>query len=139
MLAFPGLTETVHATLDVGKPGSVAVAYYGTDDVDGPIEDREYSQEVEWNGYMTMTTDALSNDPIFFSGNVNDLSDPFARGPCGPRRCYDAIDFIDVVIGRDGIPYAAFADSCSGPCTGPGAKAETSGVMGVLVGGPRLR
>lgn len=139
MLGFPGLTETVHATVDVGKPGSVAVAYYGTDDVKGPIEDREYTQEVEWNGYMTMTTDALSKDPIFFSGNVNDLSDPFARGPCGPRRCYDAIDFIDVVIGRNGIPYGAFADSCSGPCAGPGAKPGTSGAMGVLVGGPRLR
>ncbi|HEV3473104.1 MAG TPA: hypothetical protein VG408_07880 [Actinomycetota bacterium] len=139
MIASPGLTETVHATIDAGDPGSVAVAYYGTDDVKGPIEEREYSQEVEWSAYITMTTDAFSNDPVFYTGQVNASDDPMARGPCGPRRCYDALDFIDVVIAPNGIPYAALADSCFGPCVGPGAPVQTSGVVGALVGGPRLR
>jgi hypothetical protein len=139
MLAFPGLTETVHATVDAGKPGSFAVAYYGTDDVKGKVEDREYTQEVEWNGYMTISNNVLDKNPVFYSGSVNDIKDPFARGACGPRRCYDAVDFIDVVISRDGFAYGAFADSCLIGCAGPDVDpTQTSGVVGALFGGPRL-
>ena len=139
MFAYPGLTETVHATVDAGKPGSFAVAYYGTDDVKGKIEKRKYTQEVEWNGFITISDNVLDENPVFFSGSVNDMKDPFARGECGPRRCYDAVDFIDVVISRAGFAYGAFADSCTGPCVGPKADAtQTSGVVGALFGGPKL-
>jgi hypothetical protein len=53
-------------------------------------------------------------------------------------------DFIDVNIGPDGIPYAIYVDGCvlkeckdkgSGPYDGH----VHEGVMGMLVGGPRLR
>jgi hypothetical protein len=137
MFGAPGLTETVHATVDAGKPGSVAMAYYGTDDVSGKIQDRKYPQTVAWDGFMTISDNVLDARPLFYSGPVNDPKDPLTRGDCGPRRCQDAVDFIDVVIGPDGIPYAAFADSCTLGCIG--AKTAYAGVVGSLVFGPDLR
>jgi hypothetical protein len=138
MFAAPGLTETVHATVDAGKPGSVAMAYYGTDDVDGKIDKRKYPiDKVAWDGFMTITTGALEADPLFYSGRVNDPKDPLTRGDCGPRRCQDAVDFIDVVISPEGIPYAALADSCTIPCAE--AKTQYAGIVGSLVFGPKLR
>ncbi|MEA2517101.1 MAG: hypothetical protein QOG16_939, partial [Actinomycetota bacterium] len=102
MIAAPGLTETVHATLDVGKPGSVAIAYYGTNDVEGKIADRKYPvDKVAWDGFMTISDNVFAKDPVFYSGRVNDPKDPLTRGDCGPRRCQDAVDFIDVVISPD--------------------------------------
>lgn len=130
MLGAPGLTETALATLDVGAPGKVAVAYYGTDDVDGPIEERKYDEKVEWNGYMTISANLFDPEPVFYSGSVNDPSQPFARAACGPRRCYDAYDFIDVIVGKEGTPWAAFADS--------DIPFMESGKVGHLVGGPPL-
>ena len=138
MIAAPGLTETVHATVDVGKPGSVAIAYYGTDDVKGKIDKRTYPvDKVAWDGFITMSDNVFDKNPTFYSGTVNDPKDPLTRGDCGPRRCQDAIDFIDVVISPDGIPFAAFADSCTVPCEG--AKTQFAGVVGSLVRGPKLQ
>ena len=137
MFGAPGLTETVHGTLDAGKPGSVAMAYYGTDDVSGKIDKRKYTDAVAWHGYMTVSENVFAKYPVFYSGPVNDPKDPMVRGACGPRRCQDAVDFIDAVIGPDGIPYGAFADSCVMPCLG--GKANMAGVVGSFVYGPKLR
>ena len=138
MFAAPGLTEAVHVTVDAGKPGSVAMAYYGTDDVEGKIGKRKYPiDKVTWDGFITMSTNVFDSNPLFYSGSVNDPKDPLTRGACGPRRCQDAIDFIDVVIGPDGIPYAALADSCTLPCAG--SKTQYAGIVGSLVFGPKLR
>ncbi|MDQ3940202.1 MAG: glycoside hydrolase [Actinomycetota bacterium] len=136
MLGFPGLTETVLATLDVGAPGKIAVAYYGTDEVSGKIEDRTY-EGVKWNGYITMSSNIFAEDPVFYSGNVNDPKYPFAMGDCGPRRCQEALDFIDVVVGFDGTPWAAFADSCVMVCEG--LSVGNTGAAARMVGGPSLR
>ena len=140
MVAHPGLTETVHATVDVGAKGKVAIAYYGTDDVEGPIDRRDY-REAKWNGYMTMTTKALGRRPLLYSASINSPADPLMKGACGPRRCYDALDFIDVVVGSDGTPWSAFVANCfkalcPAPTPPPG---ETTGLVGRLLGGPKLR
>ena len=136
MLGAPGVNEGVLATVDVGAPGKIAVAYYGSDDVSGPIDKRKYGQDVLWNGYITMSADIFAKNPVFYSANVNDPKYPMAKGACGPRRCYEALDFIDVVIGRDGTPWAALADSCVMVCEG--LTTGNSGVVGRLVGGPSL-
>ena len=140
MVARPGLTETVHATVDVGAPGKVAIAYYGTDDVKGPIARRDY-REAKWNGYMTMTTKALSQRPLLYSASINGPANPLMKGACGPRRCYDALDFIDVVVGSDGTPWSAFVANCfTALCPAPTPPAgETTGLVGRLLGGPKLR
>ena len=84
-----------------------------------------------------MSNNVLDRNPIFYSGTVNDPKDPLTRGDCGPRRCQDAIDFIDIVISPQGVPYAAFADSCTLPCEG--AETQFAGIVGSLVLGPKLR
>ena len=136
-VGMPGITEAALATIDAGAPGKIAVAYYGTDDVKGKIRKRKYTAKVKWHGYMTMTADLFSKNPTFYSGNVNNMKDPMALGACGPRRCYEAYDFIDVVVGFDGTPWAAFADSCTLACQSP--IDQKSGAVGRLLGGPSLR
>lgn len=137
MIGAPGVTEANMTSIDVGDPGKIAIAYMGTENAKGPIDERDY-QEVTWNGYVTMATDALDRNPVFYSGPVNDTDDPFVKGRCGPGRCQAVWDFIDIEIGLDGQPYAAFVDGCPGgelfcePYIG-------EGILGRLVGGPPLR
>ena len=139
MVGYPGLTETALATIDVGAPGGVAIVYYGTDDVKGPVDKREYSAKVKWDGFITMTDDALAKSPVLYSGTINDPKDPLATGACGPRRCYDALDFIDVVVGFDGTPWASLTDNCVAVCAGAGGLINPTGIVGRMVGGPKLR
>ncbi|HEX2058058.1 MAG TPA: sialidase family protein [Actinomycetota bacterium] len=138
-IGFPGLTEVALATVDAGGPGKVAIAYYGTDDVSGKIEDRKYD-DAKWNFYMTMSANVFDRKPVFYSGPMNDPRDPVAVRECGPRRCYDALDFIDVVVGPDGTPWTSFVDNCIAPCAPEGLPvAPTNGVVGRFVGGPSLK
>ena len=87
-----------------------------------------------------MTATALSRRPVFYSGTVNRKSDPLVRGNCGPGRCGPVYDFIDVVIGPDGVPYSSMVDGCTLSCTtGGSTNSGADGILGRLTGGPRLR
>jgi hypothetical protein len=139
MVGYPGLGEVALATIDAGAPGKVAIAYYGTDDVQGKIEERNYDKAT-WDFFMTMSADVFAANPVFYSGPMNDPRDPVAVRECGPRRCYDALDFIDVVVGPDGTPWTSFVDNCIAPCAPQSLEASpTNGVVGRFVGGPLLR
>jgi hypothetical protein len=50
-------------------------------------------------------------------------------------------DFLDVVIGPDGDPYATFVDACVAMCANPTATANygADGVVARIVGGPSLK
>jgi hypothetical protein len=139
MVGYPGLGEVALATIDAGGPGKVAIAYYGTDDVSGKIAKRDY-EKAEWNYYMTMSADVFDKNPVFYSGPINHPGDAVALKECGPRRCYDALDFIDVVVGPDGTPWTSFVDNCTAPCAPEGTVPDiTTGLVGRFVGGPSLR
>ena len=88
-----------------------------------------------------MTANALAKNPVFYSGPANDPRDPLIRGQCGPGRCAAVYDFIDIVIGPDGTPWAALVDGCISICAGPtgGSNLGSDGVVGRLVGGPSLK
>jgi hypothetical protein len=90
-----------------------------------------------WNGYITMTTNALDREPVFFTSSVNDPADPLVAGSCGAIRCNGAGDFFDIVIGSDGTPWAAFVDVCAGPFGCEWIRTGV-GVVGRLVGGQSL-
>ena len=119
----PKVREANIATVTVGKPGSVAIAYYGSEnspwehscDGNSKCADKDWNKTT-WNGYMTVTKDALSNSPTFFSASVNAKNDPLMRGHCGPGRCQLAFDFIDVVIAPNGRTFASFIDGCDEVC-----------------------
>lgn len=128
MIGAPGVREANLPGIDVSPGGGVAIVYMGTENVEGAFGSRNYAGAT-WNGYITMTTDALGKRPIFYSAPVNDREKPFVTGRCGPGRCQAVLDFIDVVIGPDGTPWGAFIDGVNGG----------EGVVGRLVGGPRLR
>ena len=144
MVAAPGVKEVTLPTLDVGDPSKVAIAYMGSENSRfakcRPDCTTEDYRGVKWNGYITMTTDALDDDPLFYSGTVNAKSDPLYVGRCDfSNRCSPILDFIDVEIARDGTPWGAFVDPCSPACAKSGVNDAATAITGRLVGGPRLR
>ncbi len=145
MFGVPGLQEADLATVDVGDTGKIAIAYMGSTNSKfqrcKPECETKHYKDTTWNGYVTMTTDAFSSDPLFYTASVNRPNDPLKRNNCGPGRCGTVIyDFLDVVIGPDGIPYTAFVDACNGPCVkDTPSDSGNEGLMTRLVGGPKLR
>jgi len=155
MVAAPGVNEAFYAGVDVGEPGRVAISYYGTTNgPGGPFCARTTGpdtcetadggegppmsayEKTTWNGYLTITVNALDAQPTFQSATVNDPADPLIRTTCGPNRCGQTHDFFDVVVASDGTPYASFIDACSAdPDEGC---VLGKGIVGRLVGGPPL-
>ena len=146
MVGHPDVNEMSLPTLDVGKPGAVALAYVGS--TNGPYSrcgldctDADYAKTT-WNGYIGMSPNVFAKEPVFFSAPANHPSDPIFRGRCDfSTRCGPILDFIDVEISPDGTPYGSFVDACIGPCVEAETAMENAaaGIAGRLVGGPRLR
>jgi hypothetical protein len=127
----PGITGSMPA-IAVGDPGRVAIAYPGTDDLPNgfatdPLPPRS---EEAWYPYFTVSFDALDENPTFESFSASG-DDPLERGHACQNggRCGYQVDFIDAVIGPDGLPYASFADGCTSPAclTNPGANNNEGG------------
>ncbi len=141
MVGPSGLKEASLPGIAVGDVGKVALIYMGSTNSPGPPFDSGGYADVTWNGYMTMTVDALARAPVFYTGNVNPERDPLIGGQCGPFRCQAAFDFLDIVIAPDGTPWASFVDGClKDGCQLSGRFLRLGeGVAGRLVGGPPLR
>ena len=133
MVAPKGVKATNLATLDIGKPGSIAIAYYGTTNDDDP--------EKGWSGYIASGINILTSKPTFYTATINDPRFPLKMRACGPGRCGRVLDFIDVEIAPDGQPWAAYVDACAAGCEKSKQEsiADNEGVVGTLVGGPKLR
>ena len=144
MIGAPGLKETNLPQIDARGVGKIAVVYYGSTNSPFPkctdkCEAPDY-KDATWNGYMTISANALDANPTFYSGVVNDPSEPLVRTECGPGRCQQVFDFIDVEIGADGIPYGAYVDSCMKGCTAVTPdEGDYEGLMMKLIGGPSLK
>ena len=163
MVGPPGLTEAALPHMTVGATGKLAIVYYGSTNSPGepfpeaddckpnmvdcfrelfflnPPDPERYA-DVTWNGYMTVTANALDRNPKFFSSTVNAPDDPLVRGTCGPIRCKAVYDFIDVSIDRDGQPWAAYVDACILACVEKGPDNQgNEGFIGTVTGGPKLR
>ncbi|MDQ3916109.1 MAG: glycoside hydrolase [Actinomycetota bacterium] len=144
MVGAPGVKEVTLPTLDVGDPGKVAIAYMGSENsrfarCKPDCSDADYNG-VTWNGYITMTANALAREPLFYSGTVNAKNDPLYIGRCDfSNRCSPILDFIDVEIAPDGTPWGAFVDPCGSVCASAGTNDGSLAVIGRLVGGPPLR
>ena len=141
MVGPPGLKEATLPSIDVETPGKVALSYIGSTNAPGGAAPKGYGDDypntVTWNGYITISTNVLSDDPLFYTGSVNPADDPLVRGSCPVLRCAQQFDFIDVQIAPDGTPWASMADGCP-----PGATSCRdflgAGVLGRLVNGPSL-
>jgi hypothetical protein len=155
MVGPPGIKEANIPGIDAGDPGKIAIVYMGSTNSPfkpGKFEDDECTlltscpapkqyDKTTWNGYMTISANALAKDPIFYTGSVNDPGDPLKRKNCGPGRCGTSVyDFLDIVVGPDGAAWASFVDACITVCaTSPSGDIGADGVVGRLVGGPKLR
>lgn len=159
MVGAPGVVEANLPSLDVGAPGKVAIAYMGSENspfrANGKWEEPECTlveeelgqctdpryKKTTWNGYTTISANVLDSDLLFYSGTVNVLSDPLARGQCGPGRCRAVYDFIDVVISPSGTAWTAWVDACVLACAFPDgtSNAGSDAIAGYLAGGPKLR
>lgn len=151
MVAPPGVVEVNLPSLAVGDDGRVVVIYQGAAASccypTATGTGRNYAKAA-WNGYMTITTNALDalaagGEPLFATTTVNDRHDPLLRGTCGPDRCNAPWnwDFLDVIVGPDGRPWAAFIDSCVALCSSRETVSNNNyiGVATPLVAGPKLR
>lgn len=137
MIAPPGVKEALLPGMTIGASGKVAVYYHAS--TNSPWDGTELAGDTDqmtWNGYITMTTNALATKPVFYSATINDPKDPLWIGHCGPDpiRCGWG-DFFDVVVSPKGEPWSVTVDLCNmGDCSGAG-----EGVIGRLIGGPSLR
>lgn len=138
----PRVREANIGTVTVGEPGNVAIAYYGSENSpwkhscagNDKCDDMNW-QNANWNGYITVTKNALAKSPTFFSASVNPKNDPLMRNRCGPGRCQNAFDFIDVVLAPDGTPYATFVDGCYELCNAKmGSSSGNAGLVARLAG-----
>lgn len=140
MIGAPGLNQTSLPTMARGTNDNLAFAYMGSENAPSgpppfPTESDAY-ENVTWNGYVTVTTNALDDDTVFYSAPVNNPDDPMREGTCGPVRCNGVGDFIDVQVGPEGKPWAAFADACrEGVCYD---SQQGEGVLATFEGGPNL-
>lgn len=139
MVAAPGVVEASLPTIDAAGPGKIAIAYMGTENVKGRLGNRDHTYST-WNGYLAVAGNALTSDPLIYTATVNDRHDPLIRGSCGPDRCGNVWDFIDVEIGPRGETYGSFVDACIGRCGRTGPPNEgAEGLIARIRGGPRLR
>ena len=141
----PGLKEENLPQITAGKEGSIAISYYGSTNSPFPRCNRDCTvadyAKTTWNGYLTISDDALSPNPVFLTGTINDPKEPLVIQRCGPGRCHMVMDFIDVEIGPDGVAYGVYVDSCMSDCIteNAGPTDEYEGLVGRLLGGPRLK
>lgn len=144
MIAAPAVKEANLATVAAGGSGKLAIAYTGSENSlfqECAIGDGCAGEDVEpvtptWNGYLSITTSALSKHPIFYSARVNRPSDPLVRGACGPGRCSWMLDFIDVQVGPSGDAWATFVD---GFVPSGSQSVEGEGLVATFRNAPSLR
>jgi hypothetical protein len=131
MVAPSNVKATNLATLDVGDPGNVAIAYYGTTGTKTPLG---------WNGYLAEGFGVLGKKPLFYTSTVNDPKHILKTGAC-QGRCGRVLDFIDVEIAPNGTPWGAYVDACATDCekTREESIHDNQGLVGSLVGGKPLR
>ncbi len=109
-VAPPGVREVNFPTLDVGaKPGQVAISFPGA--ADG-FDDAKPNHALPWNYYVTTSTNADSDRPLFVSATANRPGDPIHRGRC-QGRCGNMFDFLDIEYAPSGEIWAAAVDTCT--------------------------
>ena len=109
MIAPPGVRETDFPTIDVGDPGRIAVTFPGTTSTGGAKDKTR-----PWNSYVVLSTNVLSDNPLFVSNIANPKWDPVHRGDCNGR-CGRMYDFLDVVSSPvdQGRVFATAVDTCT--------------------------
>lgn len=139
MIAAPGVREATLPGIDVTPSGAVAIDYMASTNSPGPPYEQpeacldvarcgeegerffdgsvpaRYSRAT-WNAYLTVAARPIARNPTFASQSLNNPKDPLVRGDCGPIRCREEFDFLDVEFGPDGSVWAPYIDGCVRQC-----------------------
>ncbi|MHB8586922.1 MAG: sialidase family protein [Thermoplasmatota archaeon] len=158
MVGFKGLTGMDFPAIAAGAPGRIAFAYVGTvspgpynhtgnQPVTAQLAQPANIPGLAWYPYIGFSLNALDPSPTVVTVTAGAPNDPVARGQCGRTRCDGIGDFIDLQMGPDGRPWAAFADACTKACAtnanatdnyqGTGG-AYAPGFVGTISTGPSL-
>ena len=119
MVAPPaGLTGVGFPAVAAGGDGTAAMVYIG------------HVDDVGWNGYLTLVTDAWAETPLLTTVQINGPVDPLdANAGCGYERCGGFGDFHDVIVDQHGRAWFGTAHNEGGQL----------GIFGSVVVGPGLR
>lgn len=90
--------------------GEVAVSYLA-----------DTASGVGYDGYLSVTQDALAAQPTFVGTTLDDPATPVYAG--SPPQARD--DFLGVDIGPDGVPWASFYGSCTSNDTDPACAGQS--------------
>lgn len=126
MVGAPMVTAAGFPAIAAGAAGRVAFAYVATqapDGFDGP------QTGTAWFGFLGFTMDALGDEPVLATVQVDPPSDPLYHNACGNVRCGGLGDFIGMVIDPSGRPWVAMAHEAN----------HDEGIVATLVKGPALR
>jgi hypothetical protein len=110
VVSEPSIRYAVYGGSAVKKPGTLAIAYYGSG----------VGEEGPFDGYMAETTNALDAAPAFQSVRVNDPSKPLSpeQFDVGYGRLFNGGDLHEIVkpeFAPNGDIWASFArDMCLG-------------------------
>ena len=118
MIAPPTRLEgTGFPAIAAGGEGRVALAYLGDSGND------------TWNGYISIITDAFSDNPLITTVQVNEFGDPLdISADCGYLRCGGFGDFIDILVDQHGRPWFGLSHNI-----------VDEGIFGTITIGPSLR
>jgi hypothetical protein len=118
MIAPPaGLIGTGFPVVTAGSEGRVAFGYVGD------------SGNNTWNGYMTIITDAFSDNPLMTTVQINAPGDPLdTEVDCGYNRCGGLGDFLDMSVDQYGRPWFALSHNI-----------QDIGIFATITEGPTLR
>lgn len=120
----PGNTLNVFTALGVGADGHLAMAYLGTEfpqDEEKWVDDIAPAHAVpgtEWHLFVTTSTDADSDDPVFVTQQVTPWEDPiqlgciFSEDHPGLSGCSALGQRISLTRDSDGRFYVALAEGC---------------------------
>ena len=117
-MAAPGVTS-INEWFVAQRGQEVAVSYLATT-----------GHATALDGYLTVTRDALTSNPLFWSATINPPARPMYDG--SPAMARD--DFIGVDIAPDGTPWASFFTSCpagstSAGCAGQDGNPQAAGAV----------
>ncbi len=102
-VAAPGLRQIDLPAIAAGPAGHVALAYYGSASASAKM----------LTAYLTVTSDALARQPLFYSAALNDPADPIFHdygGSDTPRA-----DFVGVTYDSSGHPWAGMVKQLGSP------------------------
>jgi hypothetical protein len=106
-MVAPGVTtagpyEFAQGTYAAGQTGHMAVTYYGT-----------RSGQTASDGFITETRDALDQNPVFWSGQVNSPSRPLLYNTPGANMGLTVLDIMGGALSPDGRSvWGSFVQDC---------------------------